>query len=427
MTTATGTVVIAIGANPGEAALSGVTSVTAVAGKATFPNLRLDQRGVGYTLVASSASLVSATSAPFRVVAPMTLDAVSSGGEFTCGIDSGGVVYCWGNNRAGELGDGTTTPRPLPGPVAIQEPRPQFVSLSAGGSHVCAVTTGGTAYCWGSNIGGMLGDGTEGETRLAPVPVSGGLSFTRVSAGSTHTCGLTTFPNELYCWGGNNAGQLGDGTQTTRTTPVRVSDALSFVSASAGVGHTCGVTTDGTVYCWGGNHRGQLGIGSTNFDANPPTAVVGDIQFTAVSAGSIHSCGITGTGEAYCWGDNFYGQIGDGTETNRNTPTRVGGEVLFASISAGWDHTCGLATDQAVYCWGRNLEGQLGLGDAIGNRNLPQRVVGVVNAWQVTAGLRHGCVLMFTEPLTSCWGMNPSGELGDGSTVSSSVPRRVVY
>ncbi len=427
VTTATGTVAISLGANPGGAALTGAMTAAAVAGKATFPNLRLDQRGAGYTLVASATSLTSATSAPFRVVAPMTLDAISPGGEFTCGIDRGGVVQCWGNNRSGELGDGTTTARPLPSPIAIPDPQPQFVSLSAGGNHVCAVTTSGTAYCWGANVGGTLGDGTEVDARLAPVPVSGGLTFARLSAGSTHTCGLTTFPSELYCWGNNNAGQLGDGTQSARTVPVRVAGALSFVSASVGGNHTCGVTTDGTAYCWGANHRGQLGIGSTSDLATPPTAVAGDIEFTAVSTGSVHSCGVTGNGEAYCWGNNFYGQLGDGTETNRTVPTRVGGGVLFAGISAGAEHTCGLATDQMVYCWGKNFEGQLGLGGATGNSNLPQRVVGVADAWQVGAGLQHGCVLRFTEPLTSCWGANTSGQLGDGSTVNSATPRPVVY
>jgi alpha-tubulin suppressor-like RCC1 family protein len=176
------------------------------------------------------------------------------------------------------------------------------------------------------NWGGTLGDGTSSGDRNIPVLVAGGLGFASVRAGSQHTCGLTT-GGAAYCWGRNLFGELGDGTPTSpenpanQNIPVLVSGGLSFASVSAGGFHSCGVTPGGDAYCWGGNRAGELGDG-TFTDRNIPVLVSGGLSFASVSVGE-PTCGVTPGGEAYCWGPNGAGSLGDGTTTKSATPVRV--------------------------------------------------------------------------------------------------------
>jgi alpha-tubulin suppressor-like RCC1 family protein len=312
-------------------------------------------------------------SRPVRVGGDASFTALSAGDRFTCGVTAAGTVYCWGLN-VGQLGDGTTTDRSLPVLVAGDV---SFAAVSTGFRHTCAVTDAGAAYCWGLNSSaGQLGDGTETD-RSSPVLVAGGLEVAAVSAGDFHTCGVTA-AGAAYCWGANGDGQLGDGTTTSRSTPVRVAGDLSFAGVSAGGFHTCGVTVAGAAYCWGGN-VGQLGDGTTTSQSGP-VRVAGGESYAAVSAGFLHTCAVTPAGIAYCWGDNSQGQLGDGTTASRSSPVRVAGGVSFAAISAGGSgqalgyHSCGLTSAGAAYCWGQNARGQLGDGTRT-NRSTPVPVV----------------------------------------------------
>ncbi|MCH7475709.1 MAG: Ig-like domain-containing protein [Gemmatimonadetes bacterium] len=242
----------------------------------------------------------------------------------------------------------------------------EFASVSAGWSHTCGVTTLGTAYCWGLRQFGQLGDGTAGGgVTMTPVAVSGGLTFASVSGGGSHTCGLTT-AGSAYCWGSNRFyGQLGDGTLTDRSTPVEVSGGLTFASVSArGRDHSCGLTTSGTAYCWGRAWDGQLGNNQFN-SANVPQAVAGGFTFNQLIAGPGHTCAIRTTGETMCWGANWSGQLGDGTFNSRGLPATVPGGLSFIDLGAGNEHTCGVTAGGSLYCWGSNIEGQLGLGFTI--------------------------------------------------------------
>jgi alpha-tubulin suppressor-like RCC1 family protein len=286
--------------------------------------------------------------------------------------------------RATAVGNGRTTITATSAGVSgsallvVHEPR-TFTALTIGDGHTCGVTTSGAAYCWGWNLGGKLGNGAPGPEfcdfgapcSTIPVAVTGDLIFAGVSAGEIHTCGVTT-GGAAYCWGADGAGKLGDGPPpfNTATSPVPVAGGLDFASVSAGSSHTCGVTVSGDTYCWGNNGVGQLGTGAAGpefcLDVFPcstvPVAVTGGLSFATVSVGSVHTCGVTTGGESYCWGGNFNGQLGDGTTTDRSSPVRVLGILHVTAVSAGAAHTCAVTTDGAAYCWGRNFTGQLGNG-----------------------------------------------------------------
>ena len=308
---------------------------------------------------------------------------VSAGMAHTCGLTGDNRAYCWGHNGNGQLGDGTGTgdPGTISGsvrlaPVAVAGGL-RFRQLRAGGNHTCGVTTTNVAYCWGWNVAGELGDGTTVK-RLAPTRVAGGLSFRQVSV-SGHTCGVTT-GNRAYCWGQNTDGQLGIGIfgrQNGRLTPVPVSTSVSFRQVHAGLAHSCGITMGDRVYCWGSNAFGELGDGTTSRRTRP-VAVVGGLQFRWVSPAGQFTCGTTLGNLAYCWGRNDWAALGDGTTTGRIRPTRVVGGLRFSMVSAtSWTHTCGVTTGSRAYCWGDNTWGQLG--DGTSTRRLrPTPVAGAM-------------------------------------------------
>ena len=358
-----------------------------------------------------------ATDAP-RVLAATAIG-VSVGNEYTCALTSAGGVLCWGENISGQLGDGTTTDRTTP--VDVVGLTSGVAAVSAGGYHTCALTTTGGLKCWGRNLFGQLGDGTT-TNRTTPVDVVGLTSgVSAVSAGEDHTCALTT-AGGVECWGRNNHGQLGDGTTTDRTTPVDVVGLPSGTAVvSAGLTHTCVVTTAGGAKCWGDNVFGQLGDGTTVDRVVPTDVTALTSGAAAVSAGFRHTCALTTAGGAKCWGSNFVGQVGDGTTTDRTEPVDVTALTSgVAAVSAEILYTCAVSTAGGAKCWGRN-GGKLGDGTTT-DRTTPTDVVGLTSGVAAVAARHlHTCALT-TAGRLKCWGDNFFGQLGDGTTTDSSTP-----
>lgn len=424
-----GTTCSASGAWSGTKAASGSEVVTPTqAGTFTYT---LTCSGGGY----GSSDRESATLTVSSAGLTRTLVFVRSGGAHTCALTDGGAAYCWGRGESGQLGavasssctlDAVIYPCELV-PVAVGGGL-SFTQITAGGAHTCALTGDGMAYCWGSNESGQLGDNSTIQSD-EPVAVATGLRFGNIDAGANHTCGLTA-GGAPYCWGRNDRGQLGDGTNANRLMPAAVTGGLSFEIVTAGgfdIGHTCGIIAGGAAYCWGDNERGQLGIGTTDLAPHPvPGLVSGGLTFVSLTAGlGRHTCALTDVGAAYCWGENTFGALGDGSGADKSSPVVVSGGLVFDQLIAGGfiGHTCGLSDAGAAYCWGENERGQVGDGSTT-DRSSPSAVVGGLVFASLDAGFRHTCALS-TSGTLYCWGSGASGQLGTGSTSQSNVPVKV--
>jgi alpha-tubulin suppressor-like RCC1 family protein len=342
---------------------------------------------------------------------------VSGGYLFTCGLTTGNRAYCWGYNVQSQLGDGTAIERHRPVPVAGTL---RFRGISAGAIVGCGVTTDFRAYCWGANDFGELGDGTN-KYRSTPVAVAGGHLFRQVETNWKHTCGVS-YPDDLaYCWGENLDGELGDGTRTTRLKPVPVAGGLHFRRVSVGWSHTCGVTTDNRIFCWGLNNDGQVGDSSTAARRLKPSRVGRTRQWHDVDAGAYHTCAVTTSDRAFCWGNGSRGELGNGQSNPSFWPRAVAGTLSFHRVSAGYEHTCGEAAGDKTYCWGYSGFGQLGGGLFIDNPRKPVAVAGGLALKQVSAGGFHTCGRTLAG-VGYCWGYNAYGALGDGTTIDRFTP-----
>jgi alpha-tubulin suppressor-like RCC1 family protein len=345
---------------------------------------------------------------------------VDAGAIHSCGVTTDEQAYCWGSNVAGELGDGTATDRLTP--VAVVGGL-RFRNVSAGEEHSCGVTTDNVAYCWGFNGSGQVGDGTT-TRRSTPVPVAGGHLFRQVSAGTFYTCGVTYPDNLAYCWGRADYGQLGAGDTFQRLTPVAVHGGHLFRQVSAGSsfdGHTCGVTPTNQAYCWGSNRYGQLGDSSTAKRRVRPVLVAGGHQFIQVAAGFWHTCAVTTTNQAFCWGNGTDGQIGNGKTYLSFWPRKVAGGLTFLRVTAGFRQTCGVTTDNLGYCWGSGS--QLGNGTTT-MRVTPVAVAGGLRFAQLSADESSTCGTTLAA-VAYCWGINEHGQLGDGTTTDRLTPTAV--
>jgi alpha-tubulin suppressor-like RCC1 family protein len=383
---------------------------------------------------------------------------ISAGSAQTCARRGNAKVSCWGNNNLALLGTGTLTGQAcgagtcIPSPVEATALGADVVEMRSGNAHSCARKSDGTVFCWGTNGGGQLGDGTLAE-RNVPKLVDGLGSVTRVAGGGAHTCARKS-DGTLWCWGDNSHGQLGNGTimgssacsdtkLACESRPVQVTTLGGAVDdVSAGFWNTCALKSDHTVWCWGFNLYGQVGDGTVGSSAcgdgnnwcHPAPAQVTALgtDATEISVGRMHACARKKDGTLWCWGFNGAGQLGIGAalatdacanalpacKTAPAQVTTLGNDVVTVSASSGF-HTCAVKTDNSVWCWGENVYGQLGDGTYT-QRSLPVSLADPPSpAIAVSTGDEHTCIL-HTNGTASCLGRNQSGELGNGTTTGDS-------
>lgn len=350
------------------------------------------------------------------VVAPVVWAAVATGDSHTCALSSVGVAYCWGMNDAGQLGNGTTASSNVPVKVSGAA---TFMRISTSGNHTCALTANKAAYCWGLNDFGQVGVGTQVNV-LVPTAVSGGRVFNVVQAGWRHSCGVT--PSfQLFCWGNNSRGQLGDGSLALKTVPSLMPNANGPVNVYLGVDYTCYSNSDTELFCAGRNDNGQFGIGIGTQELFPVST---DLYYEGFTTGGFHGCGLS-SNSGYCWGNDFWGQKGNASNESGEYPDALFGNTLYTSLSAGYGHTCGISTSNQALCWGDNASGQLGYGSIGGIATFPQNIATSMNFEEVRAGGGHTCART-TAGALYCWGENVAGQLGDGTNITNGLLQPVV-
>lgn len=355
------------------------------------------------------------------------LISLAAGEGTTCAVLDDGTARCWGDNRAGQLGDGTTTSSARP---IVVSGVTDAIEISAGYELACALRAGGTVVCWGAGENGKLGSGST-ESSPTPVPVVGLDHVTSIHAGYSTACALRD-DGTVWCWG--RGGELGRTSLMGSAVPVLV-PGLTSVRALAAAGHggtsiashTCGARTGGTAFCWGLNDDGQNGIGNQD-PTRTPSDVLALTGVTAIASGMTHACAV-GTGGVSCWGAAR--RLGDGSVERRFVPGPVAGALDVVALGAGFGHTCALTRGRDVWCWGEAGSGQIGDGAPItvGDARLEPAQADVADVVLLAVGASHTCVHT-ADRVTSCWGTNLHGEAGSGEpgpSARSSTPSPVAW
>lgn len=307
---------------------------------------------------------------PRRVGGQKTFLEVSIASVFSCAIDSQRDTFCWGNDSNGSLGNGKpkkekTSPTPVDFGMHLVDGEDIYTSYRV----ACLTSTSGKLYCWGPNLRNLDNTGGVKENLLKAQIISDGVQYRSMAIGRSFGCGVDG-TGTVYCWGDNGTGQLGLGVMNGNavTNPSKIDSTKSFSMVSAATYHACGLTNDGDVYCWGANGAGQLGDGSTKFRVSP-VRVQSNAQFTSVDSAGDYNCALDSNGIAYCWGANDVGQLGIGKSgLPEKTPVAVDRNTRFQEIAVGPQHACGIRQNGTIVCWGRGKEGQLGINDL---KNVP--------------------------------------------------------
>lgn len=339
-------------------------------------------------------------------------------------------LKAWGNNRAGQLGDGTWTDFRTTATTVLGLTSAEVVKIAAGGAgaangHGLALLTDRTVQTWGNNGSGQLGDGSV-FSHNAPGQVVNLANVTDITAGGAHSMALLA-DQTVVAWGRNNYGQLGNGTNADSSVPVRVKGLNKVIAIAAGLNHSIALREDGTVWAWGYNINGQLGDG-TSASRNIPSPVGGLTGVTLIAAGCNHNIALVGakgsSGNAVkAWGYNATGQLGDNSTITRYTPVDTQGIWLggVSQIAAGGNHSMAVTdNDNKLKAWGQNTSGQIGDGTT-DYRITPVPVPGLTGVRLVAGGREHSIVLLGDHTVRS-WGANGSGQLANGTTEGSSSP-----
>ena len=393
------------------------------------------------------------------------VQALAAGRGHTCALLETGGVRCWGQNGAGQLGDGSETDRLAP--VTVSGLGGSAIAIATGGTHTCAVLASGHVQCWGLNANGQLGAGDAPYQTGTPQDVVGIENAVALTAGTSHTCALLE-TGGMKCWGYNFYGSLGNGNTADQNTPVDVVGLGSgVVQMGAGYLHTCALLDSGAVRCWGGwigsntpqemvglnsgvariavngehycvlrmdgsvrcagaNSEGQLGDGTTTWRDQSVQVQGLPSGVTNIAVGSFHSCAVIGDA-AFCWGRDADGQLGSGNSTRGSVELSELWGTIYADISVGARHVCAVVDGGAAQCWGSNHRGELGIGEPVGlevARSSPQPVAGLSSGVsRIAAGVNYSCAVV--NGGARCWGYNNYGQLGTGDTVATTTPAPV--
>jgi alpha-tubulin suppressor-like RCC1 family protein len=349
---------------------------------------------------------------------------LAAGDGITCALISGGSVECWGYNGSGGLGNGTYTNSSTP---VVVSGISNAIAIATGEAHGCALISGGTVKCWGQNMQGQLGNNGTSNSALA-VSVSGITTAIAITAGDQHTCALLS-SGIVQCWGQSLYGELGNGTSGTRSlVPVNVTGISTATAIASGpLYNVCAILSSGGVQCWGQNQSGQLGNGTTT-NSSVPVNVTGISTATTIAVGSAHVCVTLSGGTTKCWGSNSYGELGYTSTSSpfiSTTPVNlaVSGISSATSIAAGFEFTCISFSGGSAQCLGYNADGELGNGSTTSSSSAVS-ISSISNAAAVTATEYSACVLL-SSGAAKCWGQNGFGQLGNGTTTGSLVPVQI--
>ena len=329
-------------------------------------------------------------------------------------------LLTWGSSFSGELGTNDTTQRNTP--VTTFAGGNNWKQVFGGYSYVAAIKTDGTLWTWGYNGYGQLGDFST-TTRSIPVTTfAGGTTWKQVSCGGEYTAAIKT-DGTLWTWGRNHRGQLGDNTTTNRNIPVTTfAGGTNWKSVACGRFHTAAIKTDGTLWSWGQDFEGQLGDNTTTNRSIPVTTFAGGNTWKSVAAEDFHTVAIKTDGSLWIWGLNSSGQLGDNTIITRSTPvTTFAGGNNWKQVSAGGNHTEAIKTDGSLWTWGYNGDGRLG-DNTIITRSTPVTTFAGGNNWkQVSAGREHSAAIK-TDGTLWVWGKGNDGRLGINNNNTRSIP-----
>jgi len=381
--------------------------------------------------------LTDDTTSVANFVAPdnvMDWHAVDGGETHSCAVQDDKSLWCWGKNTYGQLGTGDSLHYNYPVRIANQSGI-SWSQVSTGSSHTCAITETAELWCWGQNLSGQLGIGENNFQQILPQQVLNRTdeNWLSVSAGYSHTCALSE-SNSIWCWGSNSDGELGQGNYIDQNSPVKIilENVESWLDISAGDDFTCGVDSIGNVFCWGENRSWQVSPESYDYRISVPTLVLdySKLSWDRVETKDSHACALRSDGLLGCWGSNSSGQLGSGNNNYRSVPRNVITPVGFywKDFSIGESHSCAIRSDDSVWCWGQDNYGQLGNGESevLSNVNIPVPVsipIGFM-AKHINVGKRHSCAVS-TDKQAICWGYGVDGQLGNQLSVNQFSPAGV--
>lgn len=344
---------------------------------------------------------------------------IACGGWHSVVVCEDGSVNAFGENATGQLGNGANEDSSVPVSTGITN----AVAVAAGGdqleAHSLALKEDGTVWAWGSNIYGQLGNASTNNTST---PVQSILlsDIIAISSGGWHSVALKN-DGTVWTWGWNTDGQLGDGTTTDRTIAGQVPGLTDVVKIAAGTYHVLALKSDGTVWAWGDNVSGQIGNGNNGTDSTSPVQVSGLSGIVHITSGRFFSLAVKDDGTVWTWGENLYGQLGNGTNNDSNVPVQVSGltGITSAVAATGAFHCMAYKNDNTVWAWGRNTYGNLG-DDTVDDRTTPVQMVGISDVEGMAAGTNFSLVFKTDGTLWGC-GRNQSGQLGDGTFTQHNV------